>query len=171
MNQCSLMLTTLLTDGRLLNTLVSLTPWQGYSLFLLKWRVNNQTLGQWLQLSWQSSCMQYQRPVVQIQSLAKCYTEHVLQLMVEKTKIKKKEKRPNDNQTSIKHMNCFKHRFHVIDIIINAILIECFFTLSALGRSFQQNQFILIGCGCPCGTVSTVSVSEICGSNTGNSTS
>ena len=46
--------------------------------------------GSWLWLSWQSSCSQYPRSPVRIQSFAKFYSEHVLLLTVEKTKIKKK---------------------------------------------------------------------------------
>ena len=50
-------------------------------------------VGQWLWLSWYSSCFLYQRYAVQIQSSAKIYlysTFVYCQLCIEKTKIKKK---------------------------------------------------------------------------------
>ena len=68
----------------------------------------NVKFGQWLWLSWMRGRFRDQRSAVQIlQSSPKLYTEHVLQLVVEKSKIKRRkeavngpfEKEPNDDVT------------------------------------------------------------------------
>ena len=51
---------------------------------------HRQDVGQWLWLSWQSGCFQFQRSAVRIPSSAKIYIEYFTVNCIEKTKIKKK---------------------------------------------------------------------------------